>query len=162
MYSELFGLCILGRGQFAYQKVWCRVGTLIEREPKTICNLPNPVSRHMANVQEGRSVLLDCRRSGFVQGKLPVIFNFMLAVCCADDITVLRCGAWSFIDRYQHFGVMLLFTKLHCITYQKIKLHEKLVRRTGYWVESWICCLHNTWSLLCLTIVCCVMHPGSV
>jgi len=47
----------------------------------------------MANVQEGRSIFLDCRRSGFVQGKLPVIFNLMLTACCGGDITVLICGA---------------------------------------------------------------------
>ena len=145
-------LCILGKGQVACWKVWCRIGTLIEREPKTICNLPYPVSRHMANVQEGRSILLDCRRSGFVQGKLPIIFILMLTACRGDDITPLRCGAWSFIDRYQHFGVMLLFTKLRSITYQKTNLYEKLVGRAGYWVESWIYCLHNTWSLLYLTV----------
>lgn len=104
----------------------------------------------MANVQEGRSILLDCRRSGFIQGKLPIFFSLMFTACCGD-ITPLRCGAWSFTDRYKHFGVMLLFTKLHCITYQETNLYKKFVGRAGYWVESWIYCLLNVWSLLYLT-----------
>jgi hypothetical protein len=40
------------------------------------------------------------------------------------------------IDRYQHLGVMLLFTKLHCIASQNTNLYEKLVGRVGQWVES--------------------------
>ena len=43
--------------------------TTLARKPSTLRNLSHPVSRHMANVQESGSFVLDCRRSRSFEGR---------------------------------------------------------------------------------------------
>lgn len=49
-------------------EVWSPVGAITEGESSSICHIPDPIPRYLADVQESGSLLLDCGRSRSVKG----------------------------------------------------------------------------------------------